>query len=342
MHDLIGTVNNPNISTDIHSQIVEATEAQSSIKNENNKNSREATDRRWESEAFHGLDDVTTTKKCKSSPSAYSPSATARRAEEMLSSLGESIELTSTSSSKKNDSQESEETQRDILKVGERRKRKLNEEQHVPKYDVGEVSNVLAEVSLELNDILGQGKPGYPLNSIFCLPAKMIRLQFDAHGDGTNVDKSNENVQLTSPKSTHSHPLLLLHDIDKITRVAASQVNDIQESKQETESDEKSSSNANGQTDKQTEHAHTAERETEREQQSSNGTVCDVKESVGGPSRKEVSSDSVREEKERRCARRRCRHRCSKRHKRKKRKQFDADEISNCGKNKVKFLSVSY
>ena len=202
---------------------------------------------RWENESFQRLDDVTA-KKCKSFPSAYSPSATARRAEEMLSSLGESIELTS--SNKKAETQEKIQAQKDILKVGERRKRK---------YDVAEVSNVLAEVSLELNDILGQGKPGYPLNSMFgmtdsLLPAKIIRLQFDANDEQTNVDKSSQNVELTS--QTLSHPLLFCPDIDKITRVAASQVNDSQQSKQQTESDEKKSSNANGQTVKQTEHVH--------------------------------------------------------------------------------------
>jgi hypothetical protein len=329
-----------------------AVEESSTTKNE----SRKEVQVTWEGEeAFlHRTDDVTTTKKCKSS-SAYLPSATARRAEEMLSSLGESIEPCS---SKKVEVPEKVEAQKDILKVGESRKRKLNDD-NFPKYDLANLSSVLGEVSLELNGIPGQGNPGYPLNSIFCVPAKMIRLQFDANDGETNVDTSSQNVELSSPKSarshSHQHPLLFL-DIDKITRVAASQVNDSQESKQQTDSDENKSSNANRQTDRQTKHVHTpysnviqTETETEIEHRhtdsksrdierdSSNEISCDVKESVGGPNCLEVSSDFVRGQTERRLNRRHCRHRCSKRHKRKKRKQFHAEETSNYGKNQVIF-----
>ena len=150
---------------------------------------------------------------------AYLPSATARRAEEMLSSLGgESLELNASTSSTK-------ETKEKV--DSENRKRKLK-----PKYDLDEVSNVLGSVADEFKDILegGGGRPGYPLTSLFGMSQqfspKMIRFEFDAK-DGD--DKSNHNT--VKRRRVETLPPNNNNDIDEITR-RASYVNDTRESQQ--------------------------------------------------------------------------------------------------------------
>ncbi len=154
---------------------------------------------------------------------AYLPSATARRAEEMLSSLGgESIELTSTSPSK--------ETSKKNKEDSENRKRKL-----MPKYDLDEISNVLGCVADEFKDVFAGGQPGYPLTSMFGmdqLTPKMIRFEFDAKDD----DKSNHSTVKRRRVETLPNNN---NDIDEITR-RASYVNDTRES-QQSDCEDKSS-----------------------------------------------------------------------------------------------------
>jgi len=181
------------------------------------------------------------------SPS-YLTSATARRAEEMLSSLGESMELMTsptppTTTTTTTSSKEEIVLTSPVKTEGRKRKR-------VPEYDVEEVSNVLAEVSKELNDIFSQMggpqktvRPGYPLSSMFGLssPTKMIRLEFDAKDSSSSDDKSNHNASERVEKTllTSSSPS---SDSKEITRQAAS-VNDTREGKQREEEDYEESSN---------------------------------------------------------------------------------------------------
>ena len=150
------------------------------------------------------------------SPS-YLPSATARRAEQMLSSLGESIEMTSTDVKIFQEKGDDEKVNR---------KRKLN-----PEHDLDEVSNALADVADEFARMLeGQSsRPCYPLSTMFGLdvigsPNKMVRLQFVAR-DGSNDDSSastspttsTTTMMMTSKNSDDSGRRV---DIDAITSLA--------------------------------------------------------------------------------------------------------------------------
>ena len=213
------------------------------------------------------------------SPS-YLPSATARRAEQMLSSLGESIEMTSTDVKIFQEKGDDEKVNR---------KRKLN-----PEHDLDEVSNALADVADEFARMLeGQSsRPCYPLSTMFGLdvigsPNKMVRLQFVAR-DGSNDDSSastspttsTTTMMMTSKNSDDSGRRV---DIDAITSLAFD--GPVQSSKLEMERNN--------------------EIGDERFEQNDVETSC-----VGG--REKEASHFGRKSKSRRCGRRHCRHCCKK------------------------------
>ena len=247
-------------------------------------------------------------------PPAYLASATARRAEEMLSSLGESIETTSTAASTFQDEREN-------------RKRK----KELPENDLTELSDVLSNVADEFSRLVTGTRPGYPLSSMFGMdhsPAKMIRLQFDAKDSSSRVVVAAVDDVVDSPNRNPSPS-----DVDVITSrlddvvdvdVDVAALADVGQSSGDHES-------SNG-----TEPGQKFGRETGSENSSSDKDEAAA--AVGGL---DGVSDFGRQSRSRRCCRRHCRRRC-KRHRRQKRRRQNDDDDENGGFEETERANVSF